>query len=78
MNLQQSTKLMAPFVSVVLCLAALRADEPQKQRAPGDPDLPWIAVREVAAAPQIDGKLNDACWKSAKASPRFIGEYGFP
>lgn len=76
----RSTRIYFALSLTIMLLAVVPSsgDESQVGRSAGDPDLPTIEVVEVSAAPKIDGKLDDACWKSAKASPNFIGEYGFP
>ncbi|NQT93981.1 MAG: hypothetical protein HQ559_14565 [Lentisphaerae bacterium] len=41
-------------------------------------DLPVLDVVQVEKAPKIDGRLNDACWKTAGKTAPFTDRYGFP
>ena len=50
---------------------------PAKPAKPGRPDV--APVRACAAAPKIDGKLDDACWKAAGIAGAWIDVYtGLP
>jgi hypothetical protein len=57
--------------------AAAPAPEPAKTMRPGRPDP--ATVTKCAAAPTIDGKLDDACWKDAGLRGVWVDVYtGMP
>lgn len=72
--------LFLPLFLVILTSPLLGQERFLAPRELGkaDPDLPSIGIVQVEKAPVIDGKLDDACWQTARESSAFIDEYGFP